>query len=433
MPATEVQDLLHIVRHLVEYQSDQSALTNPALQFWIRARGELCGDMLFVGRAPNGALNILLVDAGSAGVTSYLSAVPIIAPFRRMTEKGFAPATIARELNLKTRHALPANRSIAALLATVDSREGVVSVWNGGMPAAFILDGFGRHVKQFPLCHAALGVRDDATFDDTVEQHAFSRGEQLVMVSDGLLSAASPAGTTFGLRGLFDTLTGLPRSQRRAELIATVEAHLDGRVPADDIALVLVDCEKAAALKAAPQTSQARMHQAGNWSFMLQLDANELRHLDVVPLLLGVTSQFPLTRERSGELFVILSELFNNALDHGVLRLDSELKLSPDGMESWLRLREEKLSGLYEGVISLHIEQLVGMDPYRLRIVCRDSGSGFDLPALMRRSQERLDNAGSSALPFGRGLALMKNVAKDIEIMGNGSEVTVLLPLEVMH
>lgn len=436
MPGAEpgvLEDLFPIVRHLVEHQMAEGALADPAVQFWIRPRNALCGDMVLAGRAPNGMLHVLLADAGPDGLAAYLSLLPIIAPFRRMTEKGFSPAAIARELNLKVLQTLPAKRSIAVLLAAVDHREGVVSVWNGGMPAAFMLDGFGRHFKQFPLRHAPLGTLNDAAFDERVEQHSFSRGEQLVMVSDGLLSASDPDGRPFGATGLSNSLAGLPRSQRRAEVIASVESHLAGQPSADDLTLVLVDCEKGASRPAIPQADGVRVHRPGNWSFVLQLDANELRHLDVVPMLLGITSQFPLTQGRSGELFVILSELFNNALDHGVLRLDSQLKLSPDGMESWLRLREERLAGLQQGEVCLRVEQRVAAGSCRLQIACRDSGPGFDLSAMLSCSEARLASASADALPFGRGLALMKRIAPDIEISGQGSEVTVSLQLEQGH
>jgi anti-sigma regulatory factor (Ser/Thr protein kinase) len=225
---------------------------------------------------------------------------------------------------------------------------------------------------------------------------------------------------------LTDTLIGLPRSQRRDEVIAALEAHLDDRQPDDDITLVLVDCEKEAATQKLVLPKPARARDAGNWRFELQLDANELGHLDVVPLLLEVAGQFQTTRERSGELFVILSELFNNALDHGVLQLDSQLKLSPDGMETWLQLRGERLAQLEEGEIGLVVEQIVEAGRAWLRIQCRDSGPGFDVLA----THEKLAQQSQAVLPFGRGLALVKRMAQRLDFSAAGNEVTVVLALD---
>jgi len=429
--AAEQEDQ-RIARHLIEHQMSSSdgarQLDDPAVQYWQRACSRLGGDMVAVSRAPSGVLHVMLADASGGGLAAYVSLLPITAPFYRMTDKGFPLATIVRELNHKVRQALPAERTVAVQLISVDTREGVVGVWNGGMPCAFMLDGFGQHFREFSGRHAALGALDDAVFIDQLEYHSFTRGEQLVMVSDGLLEAKNAMGMRFGIAGLTETLLGLPRSQRRDEVIATLDAHLEDTVLDDDATLVLVDCEREAVAQSVVLPRPVRVHQAGNWRFELQLGANELAHLDVVPLLLDVAGQFETTRERGGELFVILSELFNNALDHGVLRLDSALKLVPDGMESWLELRAERLMRLEEGEISLVVEQIVDAGRAWLRIRCRDSGPGFDVNATVRKLAEQTLIAGP--LPFGRGLVLVKSMTQRLDFSANGNEVTVLLALD---
>lgn len=433
------EENLRIARHLIEHQlaGDQPRrAVDPAVQHWHLPCAGLGGDMLSFGRAPNGVLHIMLADASDSGLAAYVSLLPIIAPFYRMTEKGFPLPTIARELNLKVRQALPMNRTVAVQLAAIDSREGVVTLWNGGMPEAFILDGCGHHFQEFALAHPPLGALDDAAFDERVEPHVFARGEQLVMVSDGLLEAVGPGGARFGEQGLADALVGLPRSQRLDEVSAALGAHLGGQAPGDDLSLVLVDCEKEGASPLAPPPRMPREHHPGSWRFSLDLGANEFGHLNVVPLLLDVVGQFQAAHERGGELFVILSELFNNALDHGVLRLDSRLKLSSDGMETWLRIREERLLALTEGEIKLSVEQLVESGRVWLRIRCRDSGPGFDVHAMLRA--DRAQRAGPalntkpSFLPFGRGLALVQHMAHGLDFNEAGNEVTVLLALEEM-
>lgn len=426
------EEELRIARHLIEHQmapENPNLLDDPAVQHWRQSCFSLGGDMLAVGRAPSGILHVMLADARGNGLAAYVSLLPIIAPFYRMTEKGFPLVTIVRELNSKLGQALPVNRHVAALLVAVDTREGIVSIWNGGMPAAFMLDGFGRHFREFSLTHAPLGEYADADFDERLEQHAFTRGEQLVMVSDGLLDAVGPRGQRFGMQGLADALIGLPRSQRRAEAIAALHAHLDGNVPTDDMSLVLIDCEREGSSQTVPPHKSSRQRDPGNWRFGLRLGAAELAYLDVVPLLLGVVEQFNTVRELGGELFVILSELYNNALDHGILRLDSDLKLSPDGMEAWLRLREERLGALNSGEIELWVEQVLDAGRACLRIGCRDSGPGFDVRSAM--AHVKIPSAtGVSSLPFGRGLTLLQHIAREIDFNEAGNEVMVMLSLD---
>lgn len=117
---------------------------------------------------------------------------------------------------------------------------------------------------------------------------------------------------------------------------------------------------------------------------------------------------------------MILSELFNNALDHGILRLDSSIKHGVDGFDKFLLLREERLQALDSGRIDLEIEKVIIEGKYGVRIRVADSGSGFDHAAL-------LGDAGSRAKQdeqHGRGINLMKNIAYKLEYTGNGSDVT---------
>ena len=430
----EDEELLHIVRHLVGQQSEQGAESDPAVETWSVACSKLSGDLVLAARTPSKVLHVLLVDAGSHGLGAYLSLLPIISPFQRMTEKGFSAGTIARELNRKVRQTLPANRFIKAQLAAIDMREGIVSVWNGGMPTGLMVDGFGQHFKQFNLMHAPLGQLDDDSFDDLVEQHAFVRGEQLVLVSDGLLDAHRPGVGRFGERGVADSLFGLPRNRRRDEIVAALKVHLAGHAPPDDMTLVLVDCEQEGlASQSAGGAAKRPEREPGNWSFSLRLDAPELGHLDVVPLLLGVTAQFPLTEGRSGDLFVILSELYNNALDHGILGLDSKLKAMPDGMEVWLQQREDRLAALRDGSIEIDVAQELIDGATWLRILCRDSGPGFDLDEMLARGRERMSLMNPALVPFGRGLAMIERISQGIQLSGAGNEIQVRWRLDSVN
>lgn len=423
---------LRIARHLIEHQLLPDGIgryDDPAVQSWRLSCPALGGDMLSVSRTPSGVLHVLLADAKESGLSAYVSLLPLINPFYRMTEKGFPLASIVRELNSKLRQTLPPERKVAAQLVAVDRREGIVGVWNGGMPEAFMLDGFGRHLREFGLQHEPFGVLDDEAFDERIEQHAFTPGEQLVMATDGLLDCLDGAGQRFGKQGLLDTLAGLPRSSRRAEAVASIEALLGDAAAKDDMSLVLIDCEREADAIVPLGQKPAHAGMPGNWFFEIRLGASELGRLDVVPLLLHVVGQFHLGGDCGGKLFIILSELFNNALDHGVLRLDSRLKQSPDGMETWLERREESLARLEDGEVRLSVEQFLEEGRVWLRLVCRDSGPGFDVDGVLDEMRQRHTGCHPDMLPFGRGLLLLQNMAHSVEYGGGGSMVTVLLEI----
>jgi anti-sigma regulatory factor (Ser/Thr protein kinase) len=162
----------------------------------------------------------------------------------------------------------------------------------------------------------------------------------------------------------------------------------------------------------------------GSWRSTLRLTAAEIRHVDAVPLLLGLAGQFESVRHGSDRLFVVLSELYNNALDHGLLRLDSRLKQHPDGMEAYLVERQARLASLGQGEIELALEQLGGSGASWLRVSCRDSGRGFDHAAL--------DGAAGrdSELPFGRGLMLLRAMCAELAFNAEGNHITATLALD---
>jgi two-component sensor histidine kinase len=109
-----------------------------------------------------------------------------------------------------------------------------------------------------------------------------------------------------------------------------------------------------------------------------------------------------------------MTELYVNALDHGVLGLDSSLKASPDGFEVYFLTRESRLASLDSGyvIFNLSIEQESSRRSILLRI--EDSGNGFDfenyIPPMHR------DIALS-----GRGLMLIRDLCESLEFYGKGN------------
>lgn len=159
---------------------------------------------------------------------------------------------------------------------------------------------------------------------------------------------------------------------------------------------------------------------SARWRIALRLGANELRSLDAVPMLLDWANQVGLDRKHNGQLSLILGELFNNALDHGILHLDSALKSRSGGFERYLELRLERLGSLVDGMLEMELESVSRQDQEFLRIWIKDSGTGFDYENILNGDPA----AGTS--PAGRGLALVRSMGTHIDYTAEGREVTVL-------
>ncbi len=161
------------------------------------------------------------------------------------------------------------------------------------------------------------------------------------------------------------------------------------------------------------------------WMFQLKLTSWQLKHTDVVPLLLHVVNKLGSGDEKlSGKLFLVLSELFNNALDHGLLKLDSALKNSRDGLERYLEERAARLGRMEQGEIYFRLRKVADQSRQCIKIDVRDSGAGFNHEGVLSRLSHSVDHAH-----HGRGIALVRNMSGAMRYLGNGSEVYVCLPI----
>jgi len=423
--AAEEEDK-RIARHLIDRLMNVDKLDDPAIRLWLMPSGDIGGDLVANARTPAGVLHVMVADGTGHGLAASINVLPVAAPFYSMTQKGFGIETIVRELNIKVRQFLPVDRFVALTLATIDFREGLIKVWNGGNPEPFLLRSDGHAERVFTLGHLPLGVLPDDEFDSSFETQTIDGSSQLVLYTDGLIKTRNRAGEPFGVHRLTATLVHAEAGNRLASIIDAVTNHL-GESPADDdISVLLINCvhEKETI---EPPTDKLRVAVAdpGKWQFSLSLGPRELRRIDVVPMLLGLINQFEGSHERSGEVFIVLSELFNNALDHGLLRLDSSLKAMPDGMERYLDERSRRLAGLADGEIEITVRQVITDDRAWLHLCCRDSGPGFDYRPFERTSLPIRDDQ-----PYGRGLYLVRSLCSQLEFKGRGNEITAIIALE---
>lgn len=414
-----------LAQHLMSRLINADQLNDPALQHWVAPAQTLSGDLVAAARTPGGVLHVLLADGTGHGLAASLNVLPITAPFYRMTERGFGIGAIARELNAKLREMMPADRFVAATLAAVDFREHLVQVWNGGNPMFYLLGPAGSAECVFNSTHLPLGLAGDDDFDEAVESCAFVAGSQLVLFSDGLAEAENAEGSVFGEERLARLLTDTPPAVRMQRVKETLADHLAGASAHDDISMVLVSCDnggKPRVERAAPAPHAAR--HAGAWRIALRLGAAELRHMDVVPALLATLQNFESARPHGGALFIILSELFNNALDHGVLGLSSALKHGAGGMDHYLEERARRLRALASGSVEIEIEQREKSGHECLLIVCRDSGPGFDYKNV------GADDGSGARTAFGRGLTLVRSLCDSLEFAERGNEAWACYPLD---
>lgn len=429
-----IEDETVAARAFIERFTALDKISDPRVRFFLKPAENFSGDLIAFARSPDNALHVLLADSAGHGLTAALAVIPITQPFYQMTVKGFDIAAILLEINRRVREYLPLPRFVAAAMLSINPDTCVIQVWNGGLPSALLLDSDGTQiVHSFNSRHLPLGVLDSDKFDAGLEYYNLAgRPGHLLLCSDGATEIKVGDDQMLGQCGLLreaQQSSAVPLFDR---VVGAIENHLAGQPPVDDIALIMVDCQPVVTLeppypilmvkeldiepKECCGYGRAEVHE---WEVSLLLKVQQLKHLDVVPFLLDVVRQIE-GRLTDSKLFLVLSELFSNALDHGVLKLDSAMKDQPDGMDIYFAERMARLAGLEAGQITLRFERINCKPCSCLKISVSDSGDGFDFSRILAAdlpNQQR----------HGRGIALVRAVCNQLKYLGNGSEVVAYL------
>lgn len=180
------------------------------------------------------------------------------------------------------------------------------------------------------------------------------------------------------------------------------------------------------------------------------LDVEDLKDPELVS---GLVQRIAIACNLSGDntmLQLVVVELINNALDHGVLKLQSSLKARADGFTLYYQERERRLRELDAGWIEISIE-LVGKQKLCMRVL--DSGEGFDYRAIANHtvglsaeydvSYKAVYEKGEvkvvqSGPPigepevYGRGLPILRELCETVAHVGCGNEVVVEIDLQTL-
>ena len=419
-----------IMKKLLQMQSEHGAV----LRLWNSPAFKFSGDIVMAERSPDGSLKVLLADGVGHGLSAALNVLPLGRAFQAMAHKGFGLPAMVAELNLTIRRDLPSHRFVAATLVNVDVIENRIEVWNGGNPACLLLDRHGTVLRRWVSRNLPLGVLPSEEIDAQPECHAFRADAQIVMYSDGVVESANDAGTMFLEAGVVSALGGASAEERFDALKIAIVEHLAGSSAADDITVALIDCAAEMQRRAARgmnMTLPQLMLQAptaaasGEWELRLRIGAERLKRIEIIPILQEFMSRFDPVGALDKSTFIVLSELFNNALEHGLLELDSRIKEEDNGTQRYAFERESRLAALVEGAILLDIARLESGDGAKIRVRVKDSGKGFD-------AQAWHVDADARSCRSDRGVGLVEQLCESVEYRDGGTEVEVLRALPPM-
>ncbi|WP_027593026.1 fused response regulator/phosphatase [Pseudomonas sp. LAIL14HWK12:I7] len=366
------------------------------------------GDLLLAAFTPSGDMQVLLGDFTGHGLPAAVGAMPLAEVFYGMTAKGYGLAQTLREMNAKLKRILPVDMFCCAVMLNLSVQRGSVEVWNGGMPDGYRLSAGGEVLSTLASRHLPLGILAPERFDDSTQVLPLAAGERLLLLSGGVLDTADDQERLFGVERLQGVLAG---NRDPAHLFDEVMQALErfGGQPRDDISLCDIRMFAADERVPAPMIYAERGRPSPlDWSLGFELRGESLKQSNPVPYLVQLLQEIHPLRARTGNLHSVLSELFSNALEHGVLGLDSRLKRDVQGFADYYRERAQRLAALADGFVRIDLKVEPLADGGRLMIEVRDSGAGFDV-------QRVLSQPPSEQGLSGRGLQLVTRLGSNAQ------------------
>jgi CheY-like chemotaxis protein len=384
------------------------------------------GDVLLSAYSPSGDLNVLMGDFTGHGLAAALGAMPASEVFRAMTNKGYSIQQILSAINSKLLGLLPTGMFMATQFISVANTIDHVYVCNCGMPDILFLDEKCSEIKHRISSHGIpLGISDDIDFGDFIEMINVNHGDRILLVTDGVTEAVNQKKEQFGIDRLEQAIFNSRADESVIDGISrSLNDHCGEASQADDISLAEIPCspellpnlnsELAKTINKSDSTYDSNVD--GTIEFVLTLHGSRLCDADPIPLLINHINEIDGLGNHRRVLYTIMTELYSNALDHGVLGLDSTLKDSQDGFTQYFTEREKRLETLTEGYIRISLSSHLTTNGGEIAITISDSGSGFDY------NNYRWDNSDESRL-FGRGLHLINELCSSLNFLEPGNQV----------
>ncbi|MCQ8877287.1 fused response regulator/phosphatase [Pseudoalteromonas shioyasakiensis] len=392
----------HIFNNALENQNEFSN----NIDFHLSPASMFNGDMLLVAQSPIGSLYCMLGDFTGHGLAAAVGALPASKVFYTMVNKGMAVNDIAHEVNTVLAQLLPGHMFCAATIIELSSSSKSISAWLGGLPDAYVIDQQGKVLKTLESQHMALGILEADEFERALIHFEVDSTMRIVLATDGIIETTNEEGDYFGEQRFIQAL-GSKTKVDCHDVLEQVAAFAKGSKQQDDLSLVLFNC-----LPVPASHTEVESYSPLPFNFSLSLNSAQIKQTDPVLEVVDVITRVSGLKAHRSDIFLLLSEAYNNAVDHGLLGLDSDIKNKDDGFFEFYQQREAALANLQGAMIIIDIRYCP--ESFCLYFTICDSGNGF---TAMNSNSENL------AREHGRGLSLLEEIAEQVSYNASGNQI----------
>ena len=409
---------LELVKHVLVRLAAQGARKDtPGFHMETLQDARINGDAWVHRESLPGVHFGMICDATGHGLMAGVSTIPVVMTFLAMVARDIPLSTIYLEINDKLQSLLPTGHFACLLLMRLDTTRGVLSVLNAGMPEVHLLRR-ARGLQSFPSLVMPAGIRGVAPEVAVVEAD-IAEGDRILACSDGLGDRATPE----ELRDRYLVApAGLSHPEHCAAIRQLVAALPPTELAGDDLTWSLWEVPSASRRVGPGEDDPAPLLRtlvaAFEASFCLDPRVHGPR--DVLPRVLALVQGFLVDHLQVQVFAMLLHEALTNAVEHGLLGLDSHLKTQ--GFEAFEQHRKLAMARAETGDVrfTLTLFHEEGEPSHRIRkirVEVEDSGPGFDWRTWLEPRDPGLH-------PYGRGIHLLRELARDLKFNEAGNRVS---------
>ena len=201
---------------------------------------EIGGDYYDFIEREDGRLVIALGDVSGKGTAAALLMSSLHAAIHAQSASHDSLVDTISAVNRYLADNIPANRFVTLFYAELDPESGALSFLNAGHNPPLIVHAAGT-VEQLASGGLPLGIKPDVEYREGRTQ--LQKGDVLVIYSDGVTEAQSPAGEEFGATRLYEVVSrniNASAAGIRDRIESSLTKFAQGTSAADDITLVIV-------------------------------------------------------------------------------------------------------------------------------------------------------------------------------------------------
>ena len=408
-----VQEDLDIAGRILAGVVSQKYLEVPNVRHLLRPVEAMNGDLILAARRPSGDQAFLIGDFTGHGLPAAIAAQVVAGIFSAMAAKGIALEHIASEINSKLKAMLPVGRFLSCCMFDLYTDSGAVRIFNGGMPDVLVRSADGELRFALPSENLPLGIVSD--YRPQLRSIVLKVGDRVVAYSDGVIEAHAPAGELFGddrLRRLVGAAETL--DDTLGAISAAMDAHTQSAYQHDDVSLLIVEHREDIPEVEEPVTPAFVRDRAGTWRYHATFNADDLRADEPIARITQVLEAAQGLGPVRAHLFTLMTELYSNALEHGLLDLDSAIKQQPDGFAEYYGARAARLETLQDAQVEISCAHRPVADGGELIVRITHNGTG--IPAAVIAPRVLAVNTGFS----GRGIGLVQKLCSDLRYENEG-------------